>query len=262
VLVADSPPNLVDSFWRAVSDDGQHAPPRIEKTKGGWRLRFANLVRGSHTISYQDPMRAIVALNGVVVPDDGPSRDERLARVSLRDGITAIAFHIVDAQDIPIAGARVTGRGFQVWTDGSGKTGFATCAPDATAATIEARGFRPRELPALTDGLRIALAPASTFLVALKGLPADAPRDRLSVWVRSERDNFTGPHVALGIGDATELVAPVNGRYRMHLMIRGAKAGNFVAVCPEAVELAYGTIPPIEWKLDEPALANLRLLTK
>jgi hypothetical protein len=116
----------------------------------------------------------------------------------------------------------------------------------------------------LPDDLRVALEPAGTIAVTVRGLPADMPRDNLEVWVRDEvRERMAGPRARVGADGMARAELPARGRYVLWLLVttrdgKGGTASNGVFMAPVPIVVGDAREQEAELKLDEAAVTRLR----
>lgn len=86
---------------------------------------------------------------------------------------------IVDARDVPIAGARAdlqrTTSVEAVESDLAGRLHAVVFPANRAAVIVSAPGARPQVVEELSDGLVVKLGPAGTLTVRVIGIPAEQP---------------------------------------------------------------------------------------
>ncbi|MBK8096107.1 MAG: carboxypeptidase regulatory-like domain-containing protein [Planctomycetes bacterium] len=234
-------------------------PEVIVQDDGVRRLTFDRLEAGRYALRAMDNQGQVVFLmHRLEVPAEGACGDPRLLGFRSNDAPVVRHVQVVDAQRVPIAGARVSGVGFMVATDGNGRVQLSTYDAAPLPGRVEVRGLRPLEVEDLADGLAVQPPPASQVRVVIAGLPAGVALDRIGVWVRHEqRERFEGPRAALGADGTVAVATPVAGNYLLSLLIvpPGQKvddASRWRAIGMRADPIAIGNDPPAEirWELD------------
>jgi hypothetical protein len=159
--------------------------------------------------------------------------DQRLLALDLSDVVRPCRVRVVDEHGVPIAGAFVQYRGASSGvrvgpSDGTGMLDVVAGPPGGLTLTISAPGKQPRELGDIRDGADVRLSPVLLVCVTVQGLPAEVPRERVEVVLRSVvRENLEDTVFGrLGAGDAVSVPQPRAGRYVVHLQVNAERANG------------------------------------
>jgi hypothetical protein len=254
---------------RLVSPRGEFTATRfaIDPT-GIATAEFENLVEGTYSLQIPGPAQyAVAVLGDLDVPGDGECVDARLLDLDCDQAWRKVSLRIVDGDAIPIAGARLASNRVSLRSDGKGEIQLWIGRHTPFTARIGVPSKRSVDVTDWPDSQEIRLEPEGTLRIAVRGLPADVPRERLELWLHSPLNPaFDGPRVGLPAdgGELVTLELPARGRYLPTLCLRDVKAragaGSARAVhrVGEPVLIDEEPKEPLEIRLSVAAIERLR----
>lgn len=277
---AVSPAALLFQFV-AASGRTLALPPDHVRPAGGrsGRLRLGPLPLGRGRLRVLLRSGAEVAsCEGIdVVPPTAlaMARAEPAVILDLAARVRVCRLRIVDAEAVPIRGAMLSVRdgSSQLAVAGSDEGGYAEflLGRDQRARLqIEAPGCQLLQVDDPIDGGQVQLLPRRRICVTVVGLPAELPRDRIEVMLRSVvRENLgDSTQAQLDGSDTAAVPLPRAGGYRVLLVVRqqgradrdgGSGSWTTVGERAEPVAIVDGIEPSaIEFAVDEAILTRLR----
>ncbi|HEX5052523.1 MAG TPA: carboxypeptidase-like regulatory domain-containing protein [Planctomycetota bacterium] len=256
----------VRSSCRVLSKSGPVMASATNRTANGLtEVVFEHLAAGSYALLLPAPDHFTpVVLDGLEVPARGDCTDTRLQRLDAGALVKHVAVHVVDEQAVPVAGARIEAPSMARQTDGTGTVQLCIGREVPLRATVEAPGKRPLAIEQWPEEQTVCLEPAGSLQVAVRGLPADVPRENVEVWVRDEvRERFAGPRARFADGDVATMLLPVRGRYVLQLIVsrddgHGGSSGTLVHQDPTPIDIGDAREQRFEFRLDDAVVERLR----